>query len=195
MTLQGDSLLSVVGLRRKPVCLLDFLKSSRSPMSSLISCISYHSPTPISPPYVAAGIDSAPDDGDFQGIHMYRAFRDSGRCGTAVWLHLHSLTLPSIKSLSVFAYREVVVGRYGLKHISGDCTYTYRWVQTSLKLGDNVCIELKIKINILSRCETRHYKLQPSEKLAQWVSHKVQISIYKIKKCWITKELYIIFDF
>lgn len=37
-----------------------------------------------------------------------------------------------------------------------------------------MCIELKIKINILSRCETRDYKLQPSEKQAQWVSHKVQ---------------------
>ena len=98
MTLQGDSLLSVAGLKETCVFAaraeLDFLKSSCSPMSCLISCISYHSPTPISTFFVAAGIDSAPDNGDFQGIHMYRALRDNSRCGTAVWLHfLHKIVI------------------------------------------------------------------------------------------------------
>lgn len=41
--------------------------------------ICYHSPTPFPCSFVAAGTDSLPNKGDFQGIHMYRVFRDDDR--------------------------------------------------------------------------------------------------------------------
>ena len=106
------------GLRMKETCVLaarlelHFNKSSCSPLSCLISCICYHPPTPISSFCVTAGIDSAPDSGDFQGIHMHRVFRDDDRWGTAAWLHFLCKIL-------------IIVDRYSLKLISGDYTYTY----------------------------------------------------------------------